>query len=66
MQTLIIDEGFGTQDEEGIEKVISAINSIRNEFNLIMVITHIDALREAFPDKIVVEKSDGISHITRT
>ncbi len=66
MQTLIIDEGFGTQDEEGIEKVISAINSIRNEFNLIMVITHIDALREAFPDKIVVEKSDGISHVTRT
>ena len=38
MQTLIIDEGFGTQDENGIDKVIYAINSIKDDFRLIMVI----------------------------
>ena len=63
MQTLIIDEGFGTQDENGIDKVIYAINSIKNDFKLIMVITHIEALKDAFPNKIVVTKDGGVSHI---
>ncbi|MBR6331523.1 MAG: SMC family ATPase [Dehalococcoidales bacterium] len=63
MQTLIIDEGFGTQDENGIDKVIYAINSIKDDFRLIMVITHIEALKDAFPNKIVVTKDGGVSHI---
>ena len=63
MQTLIIDEGFGTQDENGIDKVIYAINSIKDDFRLIMVITHIEALKDAFPNKIIVTKDSGVSHI---
>ena len=55
--TLIIDEGFGTQDNIGLEKVKEAINSIRDDFEKIFVITHIDELKDAFPTRINVIKT---------
>jgi exonuclease SbcC len=60
LRSLFIDEGFGTQDARGREYLVSAINSIQNDFDLILVITHIDELKEAFPTRIEVTKSaDG-------
>jgi exonuclease SbcC len=60
LRSLFIDEGFGTQDERGREHLVSAINSIQDDFDLILVITHIDELKEAFPTRIEVTKtSDG-------
>ena len=56
LPTLIIDEGFGTQDADGIEKLKEAINSVQNEFEKILVITHIDELKDAFPTRIDVVK----------
>ncbi len=55
--TLIIDEGFGTQDNVGLEKVKEAINSIQDDFEKILVITHIDELKDAFPTRINVIKT---------
>ncbi len=55
--TLIIDEGFGTQDSTGIEKLKEAINSIKDDFDKIFVITHIEDLRDAFPTRINVIKT---------
>jgi len=57
MPTLIIDEGFGTQDNIGLEKVKEAINSIQEDFEKILVITHIDELKDAFPTRINVVKT---------
>ncbi len=60
LPTLIIDEGFGTQDSTGIEKLKEAINSIQDDFDKILVITHIEELRDAFPIHIDVTKTaDG-------
>jgi exonuclease SbcC len=60
LPTLIIDEGFGTQDTEGIEKLKEAINSIQEDFEKIIVITHIEELKDAFPARInVVKTVDG-------
>lgn len=56
LQTLIIDEGFGTQDAKGREALIEAIRSIEQDFERIFVITHIDELRDAFPARIEVVK----------
>jgi len=55
--TLIIDEGFGTQDNIGLEKVKEAINSIHDDFAKILVITHIEELKDAFPTRINVIKT---------
>jgi exonuclease SbcC len=56
VRTLGIDEGFGTQDEQGIQHMIEAIQAIADDFDKILVITHLDALKEAFPVRIEVEK----------
>jgi len=56
LQTLVIDEGFGTQDAEGRERLVEVIQTVQEDFALIVVITHIEELREAFPERIVVSK----------
>jgi exonuclease SbcC len=58
LPTLIIDEGFGTQDASGRDKLVEAINSIQNDFEKIFVITHLEELKDAFPVRIVVTKTD--------
>jgi exonuclease SbcC len=60
LQTLVIDEGFGSQDAQGRQRLVEAINLVRQDFAKILVITHIDELKDAFPTRIEVEKSvDG-------
>jgi exonuclease SbcC len=57
LPTLIIDEGFGTQDSDGIEKIKEAINSIQDDFDKILVITHIEELKDAFLTRIDIIKT---------
>jgi exonuclease SbcC len=64
LPTLIIDEGFGTQDSTGMEKLKEAINSIQGDFEKILVITHMDELKDAFPTRIEVVKTEEGSTIT--
>jgi exonuclease SbcC len=58
LQTLVIDEGFGSQDLLGRQRLIEAINLVRADFAKILVITHIDELKDAFPNRIEVEKTE--------
>lgn len=64
LRTLFIDEGFGTQDEAGRARLIEAINAIQNQFDMILVITHIDDLRDSFPVHIVIDKTPNGSRIS--
>jgi exonuclease SbcC len=60
LPTLIIDEGFGTQDNTGLEKLKEAITSIQDDFEKILVITHVEELRDAFPTRIdIVRTAEG-------
>ncbi|MEM6289057.1 MAG: SMC family ATPase [Bacteroidota bacterium] len=56
IRTLVIDEGFGTQDREGLQNLIGAIRAIQDDFDTILVITHLDELKAAFPVRIEVVK----------
>ena len=56
IRTLVIDEGFGTQDAEGLQRLIGAIRAIQDDFETILVITHLDELKSAFPVRIEVRK----------
>jgi exonuclease SbcC len=64
LRSLYIDEGFGTQDVRGRENLISAINSIQDDFDRILVITHIDELKDAFPARIEVTKTSSGSRFS--
>jgi exonuclease SbcC len=63
LQTLVIDEGFGSQDAQGRQRLIEAINLVKNDFAKILVITHLDELKDAFPARIEVEKTERGSTI---
>ncbi|MEG4082418.1 AAA family ATPase [Microcoleus sp. POL10_C6] len=57
LQMLIIDEGFGTQDAEGCDRLIAAINAIASDFACILTVTHMPHLKEAFQARIEVSKT---------
>lgn len=57
LQMLVIDEGFGSQDSQGRQRLLEAINLVRKDFSKILVITHIEELKDAFPHQIEVEKT---------
>ncbi len=64
LRTLFIDEGFGTQDNEGRAGLVEVLNAIKDEFDRILVITHIDEMHEAFPARIEVTKGPNGSSIS--
>ncbi len=57
LQMLVIDEGFGSQDAQGRQRLIEAINLIKPDFAKILIITHIEELKAAFPNQIEIEKT---------
>lgn len=64
LQTLIIDEGFGSQDSTGRQRLIEAINLIRGDFEKILVITHVEQIKDAFSTQLFVEKTPLGSQVT--
>jgi exonuclease SbcC len=64
LQTLVIDEGFGSQDTLGRQRLIEAINLVKDDFAKILVITHLDELKDAFPTRIEVEKTERGSMVS--
>lgn len=63
LQTLVIDEGFGSQDAQGRQRLVEAINLVKDDFAKILVITHLDELKDAFPTRIEVEKTERGSQL---
>lgn len=63
LSTLVIDEGFGSQDTEGRQRLIEAINYVRDEFSKIIVITHLEELKDAFSARIEVTKEPNGSQV---
>ncbi len=57
LQFLVIDEGFGTQDAQGRSRIVEVIDSIKDDFEKILIITHLDELKEEFPVRIEVSKN---------
>jgi exonuclease SbcC len=64
LRTLFIDEGFGSQDGQGRERLVDVIRSIEQDFDRILVITHIQELKDVFPVRIEVVKTPTGSQIS--
>lgn len=63
LETLVIDEGFGTQDSQGQSRLIEIINTISNDFAKIIIITHVQELKEFFPRRIEIIKQNNNSQL---
>jgi exonuclease SbcC len=57
LQTLVIDEGFGNQDAQGRQRLIEAINAVRPDFQKVLIITHLEELKDYFSNRIEVIKT---------
>lgn len=58
LPTLVIDEGFGSQDAAALERLVEAINVIRPDFRCLLIITHLAELKDQFPVQIAVSKTE--------
>ncbi len=59
LQFLVIDEGFGSQDAPGRARLVEVIDAIKDDFEKILIITHIEELRDEFPVRIEVSKESS-------
>ncbi|UCE27189.1 MAG: SMC family ATPase [Candidatus Coatesbacteria bacterium] len=59
LRFLILDEGFGTQDPEGLDAVVDCINEISADFEKILVISHLPELRDRFGTRVEITKDAG-------
>ena len=64
LQVLIIDEGFGSQDEEGLARLMQALYAVQDDFAKIIVVTHLPAFKENFPVHFMVEKGAAGSTVS--
>jgi DNA repair protein SbcC/Rad50 len=64
IDSLFLDEGFGTLDGETLEIALNALDSLNASGKMIGVISHVDALKERIPLQIRVAKSVGIGFST--
>ena len=64
LQTLIIDEGFGSQDEEGLSLIMDAILTVQDDFEKVIVVSHLPTMRDQFPVHFNVEKGPSGSCVS--
>lgn len=63
LQTLIIDEGFGSQDEEGINLLTDALYKIQDDFAKVIVVSHLPSMKDQFPVHFVIQKTPSGSKV---
>ncbi|MDC0933205.1 AAA family ATPase [Arcobacteraceae bacterium] len=64
IDSLFLDEGFGTLDEDSLETALNALNLLQSRGKMVGVISHVEALKERIPLQIkVIPKGDGTSVI---
>jgi DNA repair exonuclease SbcCD nuclease subunit/ABC-type Na+ transport system ATPase subunit NatA len=60
---IIIDEGFGSLDETQLQACSSLIRSLRRSYRFILVISHVDAIKDAVDRVIEITRVDGASRV---
>ncbi len=64
IDSLFIDEGFGTLDSQTLETVISSLETLQAQGKMIGIISHVENLKERIPAQIkVLKKSNGVSEV---
>ena len=64
LNTLFIDEGFGTLDDESLEQVMAVLDGLRDGGRCVGVVSHVSDLRSRVPAQVRVDKTSTGSSVT--
>lgn len=62
IDSLFLDEGFGTLDGDTLETALAALDTLNASGKMIGIISHVEALKERIPVQIRVDKAGGVGH----
>ncbi|MCJ7798472.1 MAG: chromosome segregation protein SMC, partial [Polaromonas sp.] len=62
IDSLFLDEGFGTLDGDTLDIALSALDTLNASGKMIGIISHVESLKERIPAQIRVEKGGGVGH----
>lgn len=62
IDSLFLDEGFGTLDGDTLETALAALDALNASGKMIGVISHVESLKERIPAQIRVDKGGGVGH----
>ena len=60
---LVIDEGFGTLDSENLQSLFMLFTYLKTQFDFVMIISHIDSMRDVVDGLIEIKKEKGFSQV---
>ena len=60
---LVVDEGFGVMDSENMASIFLMLNYLKTQFDFIMVVSHIDTMRDIVDQLIEIKKINGFSQL---
>jgi DNA repair exonuclease SbcCD ATPase subunit len=60
---LVIDEGFGTLDNENLTSLYMIFAYLKTQFDFVMIISHIDSMRDVVDTLMEIKKENGFSMV---
>ncbi len=65
LETLFIDEGFGTLDRDTLEQVLTVIDGLRDDGRVVGIVSHVLELKERLPERLEIRRTreDGPSTV---
>jgi len=65
VDSLFLDEGFGTLDDEALETALIALSGLHQQGKLIGIISHVPAIKERISTRIIVERRSNARSVIR-
>jgi exonuclease SbcC len=64
LETLFVDEGFGSLDDEGtLDEVLEVLDALRDGGRVVGIVSHVAELRQRIPVQLRIEKGRGGSRV---
>jgi exonuclease SbcC len=63
LESLFVDEGFGTLDEATLDEVMDVLDGLREGGRVVGIVSHVAELRQRIPNRLYVRKHESGSDV---